>query len=53
LQRLCFGPDVAAAYADRVENHDLAKATTTSKKVIDNGDAIRERPLGFNGSDER
>ena len=44
LQRLCFGADVAAAYADRVENRDPAKATTTSKKVIDNGNAMRERP---------
>jgi len=30
LQRLCFGPDVAAAYADRGENRDPGTATTTT-----------------------
>jgi hypothetical protein len=47
LQRLRFGPDVAAAYADRGENRDPGKQKTEVKKVIDKGGAIRERPPGF------
>ncbi len=30
LQRLCFGPNVAAAHADRGENHHSGPATTTA-----------------------
>jgi hypothetical protein len=33
LQRLCFGPDVAAADVDRGENRDLGMATTAASKM--------------------
>ncbi len=32
LQRLCFGPDVAATDVDRGENRDLGKAITEANK---------------------
>jgi len=32
LQRLCFGPDVAAANTDRGENRDPGMATTAASK---------------------
>jgi hypothetical protein len=47
LQRLCFGPDVAAAYVDRGENRDPGKATAT--KTVDIEGAIRERSLERKG----
>ena len=34
LQRLCFGPDVAAAYVDRGENRDPGKAIAKRKKQL-------------------
>jgi hypothetical protein len=29
-----FGPDVSAAYADRIENRDTAKATATDRRFL-------------------
>jgi hypothetical protein len=47
LQRLCFGPDVAAANADRGENRDPDMATTPASKRqlteearLENGDFL-------------
>ena len=45
LQRLRFGPHVAADHPDRGENRDPGQAAVRRKQV-DEGDAIRERPLG-------
>ncbi len=51
LQRLCFGPDVAAAYADRGENRDPGMATTaaTSKRQLTEEARLEDGPLGARG----
>ena len=50
LQRLCFGPDVAAAYADRGENRDPGKATGRSKRPLTKEARLENGPSGSRAS---
>ena len=49
LQRLCFGPDVAAACADRGENRDPGTAAGRSKKLLTREMRLENGPLGSRG----
>jgi hypothetical protein len=49
LQRLRFGPDVAADTSDRGENRDPDAANREKQEAIDKGSAIRERPRECKG----
>jgi hypothetical protein len=51
LQRLCFGPDVAAADVDRGENRDLGKATAASKKQLTEEARLENGPFETRGLD--
>ena len=46
LQRLCFGPDVAAAYVDRGENRDPGKAIAKRKKQLTQEARLENGPSG-------
>jgi len=54
LQRLCFGPDVAAADVDRGENRDLGTATTAaSKKQLTEEPRLENGPFVARGMREK